>query len=420
VKITRLHVENYKRISVAEILLDPDAAGTVSLMGPNEAGKSSMLDAFEALIAGRNAPKRAMPIRRGADSAEIIGEFRDDDGSHIVVTRRYRANGTTTIDVREDGLRKAKPDAILSKLYSHVALDPLAFANLKPKEQVDTLVRLSGFDPSAIDEKAADVFATRTEVNSEVRRIEAGIDGIPNVPELQGVDLVSVGELVQQLEELRGRNRQRESNDDEIRRNLQEDESLRAQLRALQDRLDATVVEREQLEAKSGQLGEWEDPQPIANQIGEAESTNERIRVQQARDAAEAKLDEQRGLAANLTKRLEDLAIQKREGFAKADMPVPGLTIEGEQVLLDGTPFTDTSAGRKLRTSAAIAMRLNPELRAIVIRDGSLLDAENRRIVDELAVEHDFTVLMEIVDENAPTGVIFEDGTVAGTKGAAS
>jgi hypothetical protein len=257
-------------------------------------------------------------------------------------------------------------------------------------------------------------------VNSEVRRIEAGIDGIPNVPELQGVDLVSVGELVQQLEELRGRNRQRESNDDEIRRNLQEDESLRAQLRALQDRLDATVVEREQLEAKSGQLGEWEDPQPIANQIGEAESTNERIRVQQARDAAEAKLDEQRGLAANLTKRLEDLAIQKREGFAKADMPVPGLTIEGEQVLLDGTPFTDTSAGRKLRTSAAIAMRLNPELRAIVIRDGSLLDAENRRIVDELAVEHDFTVLMEIVDENAPTGVIFEDGTVAGTKGAAS
>lgn len=420
-KVTRLYVENYKRIGVAEILLDPAAAGVVALMGPNEAGKSSMLDAFEALIAGRNAPKRATPVKLGAESAQIIAEFRDDDGSHITVTRRYKANGTTTIEVREDGLKKAKPDAILSKLYSHVALDPLAFANLKPKDQVDTLVRLSGFDPSKIDERAADVFATRTETNARVKSLEAQLEShVRHDPELLGAPLVSVTELSEQLEGIRQRNVDRERNHDDVRRNLQEDESLRAQIRGLQERLDAVVAERAELESKSKQLGEWEDFAPVRAAIESAESTNAAIRAQEARAAVEGMLVTAKDRSADLTNQLGELAEQKRAGFANADMPVPGLTIDGEQVLLEGTPFSETSAGRKLRTSTAIAMRQNPHLRAIVIRDGSLLDKVNRQIVDELAIENDFTVLMEIVDESAPSGVIFEDGAIVETKGGAA
>lgn len=98
-------------------------------------------------------------------------------------------------------------------------------------------------------------------------------------------------------------------------------------------------------------------------------------------------------------------------------MPVPGLTIDEGEVYLEGTPFSQTSPGGMLRTGTAIAMALNPDLRAIIIRDGSLLDADNRAVIDELAKANDFHVLMEVVDENAPVGVVFEDGAIADTKG---
>ena len=65
-----------------------------------------------------------------------------------------------------------------------------------------------------------------------------------------------------------------------------------------------------------------------------------------------------------------------------------------------------------IRTGVAIAMALNPNLRLIIIRDASLLDAGNRKVIDDIAKANDFLVLMELADENAPVGVVIEQGTV--------
>lgn len=428
-KVTSLQVENYQRITLARIDLDPDAAGVVALMGKNEAGKSSMLDAFHALVAGRNAPKKAQPIHAGADRAEIIAEFRDDDGSHIVVTRRYTAKGTDIV-VRQNDIRQAKPDAILARLYSHVALDPLAFANLKPKEQVDTIVRLTGFDPTPLDQERDNLFVTRTEANSRVKALEAQLDAHPaHDPQLLGAPLVSAAALSLQLgntaelqrryDALASSSRRAHDEVDAAARTVSDAEHA---LRSAQGALDAAHMRKRdaELEHAAAELAAANAAKELQPKIAEAEQLrieiaqaderNAAIRAQEARAATAGMLDTARARADELTKQIAELEQEKRDGFAAANMPVPGLTIEGEQILLDGTPFSQASAGRKLRTSTAIAMRLNPTLRAIVIRDGSLLDQDNRRMIDELAREHDYTVLMEIVDENAPTGVVFEDG----------
>ena len=78
--IVEVSVENYKRVTLARIKLDPDRPGVVALMGPNESGKSSTLDALEALIAGRKAPKVSKPsttTSQPATRASTLAEVSD-------------------------------------------------------------------------------------------------------------------------------------------------------------------------------------------------------------------------------------------------------------------------------------------------------------------------------------------------------
>lgn len=406
-KITRLSTTGFKRITVAEVTIDVNDAGVLAIMGPNESGKSSFLDSLETLIAGRKIPKRTMPVHKGQDRAVIIGEFTDDDGVVLTVRRTYDAAGGTNITVEQGGMRVKSSEAILSRLYSHVALDPLAFANLPSKEQVDTLVRLTGFDPTPIDVDHANTFETRRVENAETKRLAAVLASAPAAdPALADADTVDPAKIAADLASLRERNRDRVIASGDAAATEIEISEAEAHLARLRETLA-------DLDAQISDAGPAEDDTALAEALTNAQRTNAAILEQRQRAVLVKQHAESEQKSAALTARLDALVEQKRAGFAAADMPVPGITIENGEVYLDGTPFAETSAGGKLRTSVGIAMAANPDLRAIIVRDGSLLDASNRKIIDDLARANDFTVLMEIVDENAPNGIVFEDGRIS-------
>ena len=58
-------------------------------------------------------------------------------------------------------------------------------------------------------------------------------------------------------------------------------------------------------------------------------------------------------------------------------------------------------------------MSSNPELRAIRIKDGSLLDADGMAMLKAMASENDFQIWIERVADNDPFAVAIEDGSVA-------
>lgn len=420
-KLTLLRVQDFKRVEEAEITLDPTASGIVALMGPNESGKTSTLDAFEALVAGRATPKRRKPVRDGAGTATIVGEFTEPDGTVITVTRTYVEGGNTAVKVAQDGIRVAKPAELLDRLYSHIALDPLAFANADSKRQADTLIRLIGFDPEPIDQRIENAYATRTEVNRDVKRLTTELATYPAEDKaLAAREPVRVVELAQEVDVITARNterdRAREARDAWTGRAAAYDEDIEA----LIEKRDAARLEAARADDTVKYLGDAEDAAPIRQQIENAEATNDAIRAQHDRAWKAKELAEATDRVRNLEGIMSDAEAEKAAAFAEADWPVPGLEIRDGEVYLDGTPFAETSAGRKLRTSTAIAIRLNPELKAIVIRDGSLLDDENRQIIAETAEEHGFTVLMELVNGDAETGVVFSEGRIVDRKGAVS
>jgi DNA repair exonuclease SbcCD ATPase subunit len=409
--LTRLAVENYKRVTAATIELDPSKPGVVALMGKNESGKSSTLDALEALIAGRKAPKVSKPVHAGESTAQLVAEFTTDEGSHLVVKRIYREDGSTALTVTEDGLKVSKASEVLDALWSHVAFDPLAFGRLDSKVQVDTLVRLVGFDPAPLDEKRKRLYDTRTLATQDVNRLKGQLAGFPDEnPEQATAELVNAAAIAADLAALHDRNRTRQ---DAQRRAL----VLEQQRADAEAALNRVIEAQQQNTASIEALGEAEHAGELELALADVEVVNEGIRTQRERARVAEELAIAQDRHTNLTGLIEEVDAEKRAGFAEAQMPVPGLTIDEGEVYLEGTPFSQTSPGGMLRTGTAIAMALNPDLRAIIIRDGSLLDADNRAVIDELAKANDFHVLMEVVDENAPVGVVFEDGAIADTKG---
>lgn len=414
-----LRAENYKRLTLVDITFD-EAGGVMAIMGANEAGKSSLLDALESTIAGRRATTFSEPVRVGADAARIVATFDD-----IIVTRVFK-NGGTTIEVKgTDGRRYSSSEEVLKRLYSHVALDPLAFSRLPDKEQVDTLLPLIGFDPAPLDAERDAAFEKRTDANREVRALEARIAGlpdpVPNVP----AEFIDGAALSDQLAVALGHN----STGEQLAERLEQAQSAVTRTLGVVQRLRAELTDAE-AEHQSAVAAEADaraaaavfepvDVESIREKIANAQRTNEAIRDQQERRKLEAELAAARGVVAGLNATLEEVKTRKAAALAAAKMPVPNLTIDTDEnvLLLGGVPFAQASTGVKIRTGTAIAMALNPELKLIVIRDASLLDEGNRKVIDELARDNEFLVLMEIADENEPVGVVIEEGFVKEVRG---
>jgi hypothetical protein len=93
-------------------------------------------------------------------------------------------------------------------------------------------------------------------------------------------------------------------------------------------------------------------------------------------------------------------------------MPVQGLTFGEGEILLNGVPFAQASDAEQLQASVAIAAALNPKLRVIRIRDGSLLDDLAMQRLAQFATATDMQVWIERVDSSGKIGFVLEDGHV--------
>jgi hypothetical protein len=91
-------------------------------------------------------------------------------------------------------------------------------------------------------------------------------------------------------------------------------------------------------------------------------------------------------------------------------MPVEGLAFGDGDVLWRGIPLDQASTAEQIRVSLAVGMAMNPGLRVILIRQGSLLDDASVEIVRSWAEENDFQVWMERVDTSGKIGIVMEAG----------
>ncbi len=407
-RIHELHAENYKRLVVVDI---SPFGNVVTVSGRNAQGKSSVLDAIWAALAGGEASRATQqPIRDGQDTAVVRLDLGD-----IVVTRRWTKDDAGTLTVESaDGARYSSPQKVLDELLGRRAFDPLAFVRQSPKDQVATLVSTVDlpFDPADLERQRKGVYDQRTEVGRDVARLEAQLEAYPPADPKLPTEESSASALLAEAEAAHATNATIDRAIDDLGNAESAAERAREALKLAQEAVKQAEKDLSDRRAALDHLPERVDVSEITARLDGLEELNRRIRQQKNREAVATELADRKAERARFTIKLEEIEKTKAAALAAVEFPVPGLSFDDAGVTLNGIPLSQASSAEQLRVSVALAMAANPKLRVLRIMDGSLLDSESMQIIGELAEENDYQVWVEVVDESGKVGVVIEDGSV--------
>jgi DNA repair exonuclease SbcCD ATPase subunit len=408
--ITKLEIENFKRLSAVSIT--PDGS-TVVLGGKNAQGKSSVLDAIQAALGGvKHSPQD--PIKHGTKGARVVLET-----EALVVSRKWTAKGSQLEVKGKDGSRFSSPQQMLDELWSSLTFDPSRFARMKPPEQAETLRQLVGLDFSQEDAKRQEYYDKRTDVGRELRRLQGAIEKMPEVPAGTPDTEYSVEELNEELERRIQHNRQVATKEVELTRKrdratatIREIEATRARLEQLEKDLAQINAEGMALRAEVDAF-DRADEDEARQHLMNAAKVNSAVRAKSERAKLEAELDAAMEQSEELTRKIELIDEVKAKAAAEAKYPIDGLELHDGQVTFEGVPFEQASQAQRLRVSVAMGLALNPELKVLLVRDGSYLDSEGLRIVSEMASAAGGQVWIERVsDDGKGCTVVISDGAV--------
>jgi DNA repair exonuclease SbcCD ATPase subunit len=424
-QIVELRAENVKRLSAVTIR---PTGPVVEITGKNEAGKSSVLDSIWMALGGAEVMD-AQPIRKGADKAMI----RLDLGDMVVTRKIKRKEGTppfTTSIVVEtpDGQRPKSPQTMLNEMLGRFTLDPLAFSRMKPGEQFDAMKAVvPDFDFDASIKAEAEAYEKRTGVNRRAKETRAAAEVLsgdkvePVDEEAILKDMARAGDYNAGIQERRARRDAAQAKIDagvaRIDAAQEEIDSLQERITALCNEIATHTAEVDDLRKKLANapaLPAPLDTAHLAAQLAEAKRVNAAAAGYAQRQALLKQAQDFEGQSAALTKAIEDEQEKRDKAIAAAKLPVEGLTLGDGEVLVDGLPFEQAAASRKIRVSVALAMALNPKIRVIRIMDGSLLDDDAMKMVHDMAAANDFQVWCETVQSDSPGAIIIEDGHVKG------
>jgi DNA repair exonuclease SbcCD ATPase subunit len=392
-RVLRLTAENIKRLKVVDISIDPSEP-VIEITGKNGQGKSSVLDAmFYAITGGRKLPRQ--PIRKGQDNAEVTVDL-----GELKVTRRFTEKGTSLVVTNSDGARFPSPQGILDSLHSELSFDPLEFSRLKPEAQYGTLKDLAGPEIEKLEGANQKDYDLRTDINRRAKEAKARAAGM--VPQFEdSTKPVDIAKLTEKLQKVITAN---VMIDREVRDRETEDQTLTMLRQELKD-LEAKVKGRKP-------VGKKVDVFELKKEITEAEARNADVRIREEKSRLEDQTRKLEKESEDITDRMTERDKKKQELIEKLKIPIKGLSLIDGQVNYNLVPFDQCSTAEQIRISFAIAMTLNPRLRVIRIKEGSLLDDESMNIVTELAAKHDYQVWIERIEAAGRMAVLIEDGEV--------
>lgn len=404
--IARLRAINFKRLVDVDLTLDQ----FTKITGANGNGKSSVLDAVRwALQGGRALPDT--PIRVGTDQAEVIATFSDGR----VVTRRVTAKGATVELRSAEGAKYDKPQSLLDGETGVLSFDPLQFVGKSERDQVRELLAIAApdFDLEAVESRRARTFESRTATGRELKRAEGHVEalGQPVDAPAQEVSASAIHAEIRQAQQAEAENRTLRANRHRAIATLAEAKAAAA---AAQERLRiAAEAEIAASRALDAGLQAVPDVDALMDKLAEVDSVNSAVRHNAEIAKAIAARDTERAAYTARSQEIVDLDKAKSDALAGAKLPVDGLGFSGDKVTFNGVPLSQASSAEQLRVSMAIAAAANPDMRVVLIQNGSLLDSLSLADVERIARETDTQVLIEIVDESGDVGIVIENGEVA-------
>ena len=416
-KIISLQCENVKRLKA--ITITPEG-NMVVIGGRNAQGKSSAIDSIEyGLRGGKAMPQK--PLREGEEKGYIVIETPD-----LIINRTFTPTGSNlVVRNRNNGLKINSPQAILDKMSGDLTFDPLAFSRMDAKKQKDVLQRLLGLDFTPLNAKRDAMFQNRTIVGREEKSLEARFVLAPRYTECTVKEEESASGLVAELDKMRKFNEgiekmktQHSELEEKINDNHNSIDAIKEQIAELEDKI---VELGKEITKDSSEMAEIDkeikimkpaDTSEIEAKLSSIDSVNAMVRANKQYDLLDSEFKAKHAEVESLTEAIAKIDQEKADMIANAKTPIEGMAFTDEGVTYKGIPFSQCSSAEQLKVSVAMGAALAPELKVMLIRDGSLLDKDSMIAVKEMADKYGLQLWIEVVGNRDDVSVVIEDGEI--------
>lgn len=412
-KISRIMIRDV--LAIEEMALELDGAG-LEISGRMASGKTSILDSVSAAFGKTN---RAELLRQGTDRGELLIVL--DDGHQI--ERVVTPGGLSSPIVRTpDGSVMKKPSDFLSGLMSALALNPVEFINATEARQlrmladafpvdvsIDELQELAGgrLDVEKLvgrsDLRGLDLLqAALRQINGSLRDTTTLKDraleqaaalrgGIPAGFRPDDIRGVSSADLASELARIHQHNKAVQDATNNLAKVTRQTDQITNemaqvadQIRQLQERLENLTTRQKTATTHKEELEAWINSNPPA----ESAPLEDRLNSLDAQRAILANFDRAAELeneARALDGKHEALASAKKKlaDFpatltSRAQIPIEGLSIDGDGLRVNGLPIGNLSDGEKLRLAIQVAAAGASDLGVVCI-DGAERMSEQER-----------------------------------------
>lgn len=400
VKITQLEAENVKRVKAVQ--LTPAESGLTVIGGRNNQGKTSVLDAVMWALGG----DRLKPSKAERAGSMVPPRLRVELSNGIVVERSGK---NSSLKVTDSSGQKAG-QTLLNTFVEQLALDMPKFMESSSKDKALTLLRVIGLEDEirALDQEETKLYDDRRAAGRMADQKDKYAKELPEYTDAPA-EPVSASELIQRQQAIMAKNAENLSKRQRAAQLEAERDRLGKELGLLEERYKALCADCETAAKDALDLLD-ESTEALEADIRRIDAINEKVRTNQKKRQAMDEADKLWEEYAVLTEKLEKVREEKRQLLQNADLPLPGLSVEGWELTYEGKPWDCMSGSDQLKVSTAIVRALNPECGFVLLDKLEQMDLDSLREFGAWMEQEGLQGIATRVSTGSECSIIIEDG----------
>lgn len=409
VKISSLEIENVKRVKA--VYLEPSAKGLTIIGGRNGQGKTSVLDAI-AWNLGGDRLKPSNPMREGSVVPPAI---------HMELTNGFiveRKGKNSALKVYDPEGQKGGQQ-LLNEFIDQFALDLPKFLSAGNKEKAQILLQIIGIGEqlAIIESKELKYFNQRTQIGVIAKRKKAHAEELeyyPDVPE----EPLSASQLIQSQQAILAKNGENQRQRAGLADLKKKDEALQAEIKRLKEQYDTCMADHQNLLAaitnatKTVAQLQDESTDELERSIADMDAINVKVRANADKARAQQEAEELESQYKELTGAIEEARKEKMALLNAADLPLPGLSVNDDELTYKGSKWDCMSSSEQLKVATAIVRKLNPNCGFVLMDKLEQMDRETLAEFGSWLEEENLQVIATRVSTDSECSIIIEDGYV--------
>lgn len=413
IKISSLEVENVKRVKA--VSLTPTAEGLTVLGGRNGQGKTSVLDSIAWCLGGN----KFMPSSPKRDGSTIPPHLKIKLSNGIVVERSGKNSNLKVID--PEGNKSGQ--TLLNEFISSFALDLPKFMSASGKEKADILLQIIGVGDELymLENEETTTYNQRHaigQIADQKKKYALEMEEYEGVPS----ELISPYDLIKQQQAILVQNGENQKKREHLSSLESQNESLTVQIATLERNLAELKDKRRNILsdieiAKTSVQGlEDKSTTELEESIANIDSINRKVRANLDKAKAEEDAKNYQDQYNNLTHQIEEIRKRKYDLLNNANLPLPGLSVEGKELTYKGYKWDNMSSAEQLKVATAIIRKLNPNCGFVLLDKLEQMDVETLAEFNQWLESENLQAIATRVSTGDECSIIIEDGYVKNTE----